>query len=163
MDLLQELSDSLTDQNCLTDLNLYSNEINSEGAKIIAGMLKNKVNLKALGLSNNYIGHGGAREIASTCQDALFGLTRLSLESNLISNLGLTGLSKALLDNDSLEELYLYNNDIDDESIDSFIEMLKNKKRLRVLGLEYNKIRSKGDGIFRTLTDFPYFERLLIS
>lgn len=67
MDLLQELSDSLSQQDVLTDLNLYSNEINSEGAKIIAGMLKNKVNLKALGLSNNYIGHGGARELASTC------------------------------------------------------------------------------------------------
>lgn len=67
MDLLQELNNSLIDQDCLTDLNLYSNEINSEGARIIAGMLKNKVNLKALGLSNNYIGHGGAREIASTC------------------------------------------------------------------------------------------------
>ncbi len=30
-------------------------------------MLKNKVNLTALGLSNNYIGHGGARELASIC------------------------------------------------------------------------------------------------
>ena len=124
MDLLQELNNSLIDQDCLTDLNLYSNEINSEGARIIAGMLKNKVNLKALGLSNNYIGHGGAREIASTCQDALFGLQRLSLESNLIGNLGLTGLSKALIDNESLEELYLYNNDIEDESMSALIEML---------------------------------------
>lgn len=82
----------------------------------------------------------------------MFGLQRLSLESNLISNLGLTGLSKALIDNEALEELYLYNNDIDDESIDSFLGMLKNKTRLRILGLEYNKIRNKGDGIFRAVT-----------
>jgi hypothetical protein len=90
-------------------------------------------------------------------------LQRLSLESNLISNLGLTGLSKALIDNEALEELYLYNNDIDDESIESFLGMLKNKTKLRILGMEYNKIRNKGDGIFRTVTQFPYFERLLIS
>jgi len=74
------------------------------------------------------------------------------LESNLISNLGLTGLSKALIDNEALEELYLYNNDIDDESIESFLGMLKNKTKLRILGMEYNKIRNKGDGIFRTVT-----------
>ncbi len=79
-------------------------------------------------------------------------MQRLSLESNLISNLGLTGLSKALIDNEALEELYLYNNDIDDESIDSFLGMLKNKTKLRILGMEYNKIRNKGDGIFRTVT-----------
>lgn len=85
------------------------------------------------------------------------------MESNLISNLGLTGLSKALIDNEALEELYLYNNDIDDESIDSFLGMLKNKTKLRILGLEYNKIRNKADGIFRAVTNFPYFERLLIS
>lgn len=79
-------------------------------------------------------------------------MQRLSLESNLISNLGLTGLSKALIDNEALEELYLYNNDIDDESIESFLGMLKNKTKLRILGMEYNKIRNKGDGIFRTVT-----------
>ena len=29
----------------------------------------------------------------------------------------MSALSKALLDNETLEELYLYNNDIDDESM----------------------------------------------
>ena len=48
---------------------------------------------------------------------------RLSLESNLIGNLGLIGLSKAMIDNESLEELYLYNNEIDDDGIDAFTEM----------------------------------------
>jgi hypothetical protein len=52
-------------------------------------MLKNKENLKTLGLSNNYIGHGGARIIADVCQNALLSLHKLSLESNLIGDLGL--------------------------------------------------------------------------
>ena len=51
----------------LTDLNLYSNEINSDGAQMLAQMLANKVNLRSLGLSNNQIGSGGAREIAAVC------------------------------------------------------------------------------------------------
>jgi Ran GTPase-activating protein (RanGAP) involved in mRNA processing and transport len=66
-DLLQVLSDALVGKDKLTDLNLYSNDINSEGAKVIATLLKDKINMKSLGLSNNYIGHGGAREIAAVC------------------------------------------------------------------------------------------------
>ena len=75
-----------------------------------------------------------------TCEQ----LTRLSLESNLIGNRGLIGISKALADNETLEELYLYNNDLDDDSMPDFAVMLENKKKLVNLGLEYNKIRSKG-------------------
>lgn len=161
-DLLLELATSLADNEVLTDLNLYSNDINSEGAKVIADLLKNKVNMKCLGLSNNYIGHGGAREIAAVCQESLFGLTRLSLESNLIGNIGCMGLSKALIDNETLEELYLYNNEIDDESMTVFTKMLANKKKLRVLGLEYNKIRHQAEMVFKVACTLP-IERLLMS
>lgn len=125
--------------------------------------MANKVNLRTLGLSNNYIGQSGAREIAAVCQDALFGLVRLSLESNLIGNLGLIGLSKAMIDNESLEELYLYNNEIDDDSIDAFCEMLDNKRKLRILGLEYNKIRNKAEHIMRAIQNKPIFERLYLT
>jgi len=65
-------------------------------------MLVNKQKLKTLGLSNNFIGHGGAREIAQVCLGGLTSLTRLALESNLIGNLGLEGITKALMDNESL-------------------------------------------------------------
>jgi hypothetical protein len=97
------------------------------------------------------------------CQDSLFGLVRLSLESNLIGNLGLIGLSKAMIDNETLEELYLYNNEIDDDGIDAFTEMLDNKKRLRILGLEYNKIRFKAEHVMRAVQTKPNFERLYLT
>jgi Leucine-rich repeat (LRR) protein len=126
-------------------------------------MLANKVNLRSLGLSNNQIGSGGAREIAAVCQDSLFGLKRLSLESNLIGNFGLIGLSKAMFANESLEELYLYNNEIDDDAMEKFSEMLSNKKRLRILGLECNKIRTRADIILDKVKVLPHFERLYLS
>ena len=72
-------------------------------------------------------------------------MKRLSLESNLIGNFGCIGLSKALIANEELEELYLYNNEIDDDSMEKLAEMLVNKKRLRILGLDCNKIRSRAD------------------
>ena len=34
---------------------------------MIAQLIANKVNLRTLGLSNNYIGQSGAREIAAVC------------------------------------------------------------------------------------------------
>ena len=49
------------------------------------------------------------------CLPGLVSLTRLALESNLIGNLGLQGLATALAENESLEEIFLYNNDLDDD------------------------------------------------
>jgi len=64
--LLEELNEALLDTESLLSLNLYSNDINAEGAQLISQMLANKTNLKTLGLSNNIIGHGGARELAGS-------------------------------------------------------------------------------------------------
>lgn len=91
-------------------------------------------------------------------------LTRLSLESNLIGNRGLIGISKALVENETLEELYLYNNDFDDDAMPDFANMLKNKNKLVNLGLEYNKIRSKGlKDVLKAVEKLPNFERLLLN
>jgi hypothetical protein len=65
--------------------------------------------------------------------------------------------------NETLEELYLYNNEIDDDSMEKFAEMLSNKKRLRVLGLECNKIRTRADLILEKVKVLPHFERLFLS
>lgn len=77
----------------LISLNLYSNDINAEGARLISQLLINKKNLRTLGLSNNIIGHGGARELANNCLGTLTSLQQLSLESNLIGNIGLSSIS----------------------------------------------------------------------
>lgn len=64
---LEALSHALKDNEALIDISLYSNEIDAEGAQLIAKMLVNKSLLRTLGLSNNMIGTGGARELASVC------------------------------------------------------------------------------------------------
>lgn len=81
----------------------------------------------------------------------------------MIGNFGLIGLSKAMSANESLEELYLYNNEIDDDSMEKFSEMLTNKKKLRILGLECNKIRLRADLILEKVKVLPHFERLYLS
>lgn len=154
----------MIDTESLNALNLYSNDISAEGAKLIAQMLANKSNLRTLGLSNNIIGHGGARELANTCLRHLNSLQTLALESNLIGNIGLNNIANALLHNTNLQDLFLYNNDIDDEILPDFSKMLANKPQLRVLGLEYNRIRSRGAvSVFEAVQKLPKFERFFIS
>jgi hypothetical protein len=56
-----------------------------DGAKHISAILKNKMRLSCLGLSNNKLLSQGAQEIAS----AIHGkreITKLSIENNLITN-----------------------------------------------------------------------------
>ena len=61
---LESLKAALDRNTELQELNLYSNEIDAEGAQIIAQTLVGKEKLRILGLSNNIIGQGGARELA---------------------------------------------------------------------------------------------------
>ena len=93
-------------------------------------MLINKRRLQTLGLSNNIIGQGGAREIANVCLGELVSLTRLALESNLIGNSGLSAISKAIAQNTTLKEIFLYNNDLDDDTMREFATSLGNKGHL---------------------------------
>ena len=91
-------------------------------------------------------------------------MTRLSLESNLIGNDGLAAVARALSENINLKEIFLYNNDLDDDTMRDFAISLGNKGYLQTLGLEYNRIRSRGaNHIFEALNALPRFERLFFS
>ena len=91
-------------------------------------------------------------------------LQRLALESNLVGNMGLDAMTQALAHNVSLKEIFLYNNDLDDDPMANFANMLSNKTSLQTLGLEYNRVRSRGaNHIFEVLKALPNFERLFFS
>lgn len=47
--------------------------------------------------------------------------------------------------------------------MEKMAEMLTNKKRLRILGLECNKIRSRADLILAQIKVLPHFERLYLN
>lgn len=130
MPCLQELKGALIDNDSLLDISLYSNEIDAEGAQLIAQMLVGNSRLRTLGLSNNIIGVGGARELAQVCLKDLTSLTRLALESNLIGNSGLEAVARSLAENTTLKEIFLYNNDLDDDSMRDMGAILMNKEHL---------------------------------
>ncbi len=69
----------------------------------------------------------------------------LSLQSNKITSIGATILAEALNNNNTLEALYLGNNYISDDGIDSLVNILSNHNNtLKILVLQKNRITDKG-------------------
>lgn len=82
----------------------------------------------------------------------------------MIGNLGLEAMNVALSNNTSLKEIFLYNNDLDDDPMAELANMLSNKHNLQTLGIEYNRVRSRGaNHVFEVLKTLPNFERLFFS
>ena len=88
-ELLEALKESTTENQKLRELYLYANNIESDGARDIAAILKNKNNLQCLGVSNNKLMSTGACEIAEYGLDGKTKLVKLSIENNRIASEGL--------------------------------------------------------------------------
>jgi Ran GTPase-activating protein (RanGAP) involved in mRNA processing and transport len=69
----------------------------------------------------------------------------LSLQSNKITSIGMSILADALNNNNTLEILYLGNNYISDDGVDSLVNILSNHNNtLQTLVLQKNRITDKG-------------------
>lgn len=66
--------------------------------------------------------------------------------------------------NTELQELYLYNNHLNDVGMDKLGQMLSNKINLYALGMEFNKIGSEGAAyIFNNVKRLKNFEKLYLN
>ena len=65
--------------------------------------------------------------MATTALKDKVQLSKLSLEGNSIGSRGLKAISEALSANTELRELYLYNNQIEDEWMEEFGKMIATK------------------------------------
>lgn len=90
---LDELEKSLIANTELRELYLYANKITPEGARSIGNIIKNKMKLTALGLSNNKLSDTGCTELANNGLMGKRFLTKLSLENNGIGNEALEAIS----------------------------------------------------------------------
>ena len=91
-------------------------------------------------------------------------LSKLSLEGNSIGSKGLAAISEVLMDNVELLEIYLYNNQLEDEGLNVFAKMLENKANLFALGLEFNKIGSEGAAfVLNAVKKLKNFEKLYLN
>lgn len=162
--LLEELKKSLAHNTVLKELYLFANKIDPDGASCISAIIQNKQNLSCLGLSNNRLGADGAIEIAQNGLDGKQEIVKISIENNVIGNLGLRAIALALKECNSLQEIYLYNNEIDDDPILEFTEFLTRQHDLFAIGLEFNRIGYKGvEPILASLTNHQKLEKLYLN
>lgn len=146
-------------------LSLENNEITSHGLSILTQGLPNHSSLESLYLSQNHITNSGIKSLAKILNNRLDYLTFLSLNHNHIGNAGACALAKALkkntilmdlwlsyndigneggeaiakvlsLNNTTLIQLYLHGNElIDDDCVDSFIELVNFNRNLSTIWL----------------------------
>jgi Ran GTPase-activating protein (RanGAP) involved in mRNA processing and transport len=122
---LEALDTAISSHTELKELYLFANKIEEDGAGFISNIIASKENLQCLGLSNNKLGATGAVEIAEKGLKGKTELIKLSIENNGICNAGVESISKNLSQCNSFQEIYLYNNDIDDDPIDMFVEFIQ--------------------------------------
>ena len=65
----------------LSSINLYSNKIGSEGAKVLAPAIRDSHSLSSINLYNNQIGSEGAKVLAPAIRDS-HSLTAVDLRFN---------------------------------------------------------------------------------
>lgn len=127
----------LLEKKNLTELDLSSNNIGVEGAKVISDSLKNNTNLLRLNLRNNNLKDEGAILIAASLTEN-DNLQYLSLSKNIIGDDGARALCIALTSNKSIETVDLNVNRITERSAGYFEDLGKVSVVLRGIGLSFN-------------------------
>ena len=120
--------------------------------------------MACLGLSNNKLQVAGAVDIARNGLEGKTGLYKISIENNQIGNEGLKAISMALAGCKTMQEFYLYNNEIDDEPIEEFCALVKKSPDLFAVGLEFNRIGYKGlSFILKAMQNLHKLEKLYLN
>ena len=121
--------------NCISHLNLSSNNISDAVATDLAQALQHNSTLEKLNLSNNNISDVGATDLAQALQHNST-LKRLDLSNNNISDVGATDLAQALHHNTTLERLDLhYNDGIGEEGTRQLVQALTVNTSIKLLWL----------------------------
>ena len=137
------LSQALTVNSSLTNLDLVSNSIGHTGAASLSQALTVNSSLTNLDLSWNSIGHTGAASLSQALTVNSF-LTNLNLRANSMGHPGAESLSQALKVNSSLTNLDLKENSIGDIGAESLFQALTVNSSLTNLDLNSNSIRETG-------------------
>lgn len=81
-----------------------------------------------------------------------------------MGNKALEAICDALKHCTKLQEIYLYNNELDDEPLESFCKLLSNQSEIFTLGLEFNHIGYRGACmIFSALKNKTKLEKLYLN
>jgi len=130
------LAQALEDNATLVSLNLKFNSMGPEGFAAL-GKALNTMALQSLNLATNFIGTEGALVLAEVLKNNAT-LQSIDLWANQVSDEGATALAQALKDNGALQSLNLGYNFISEAGAAALEQGLKENNALQWLGLERN-------------------------
>lgn len=137
--ILHQFIEILEECPSLQKLNLKRNNINADGAAMIAEVLSQCPELSDLDISVNKIGDTGAAKIAKLLGQCPV-LSHLNLSLNKIGDTGVESLVEAITQchNLALNDLELDYNLIQEDGIESLIRVLPQCPTIKYLELSYN-------------------------
>jgi hypothetical protein len=148
------IAKALNENTTLENLNLSYNDVGNMGVLVLANIFSlNNSSLSNLYLISTGITDEGARYIAEMLKTNST-LYVLSLIKNNIGDQGVKQLARTLIHhNSSLTHIYLSKNKlVNDASVDSLIEMLKQNHSLSVLDISKCNLSEKGEERLRQIT-----------
>ncbi|MDF2965009.1 MAG: protein NLRC3-like [Rickettsiaceae bacterium] len=139
------IAQTLEDNHTLTSINLDDNDIEEQGVKALAKMLKKNTNLISLSLWNNEGISGEGLEALACSLKENKTLQSIKLGFNQIGDNGAKALAEMLRENCTLKSLDLISCGIELEGIKALAESLKNNTTLTSINLTANvNISSEG-------------------
>lgn len=140
-DIPMIIKDIINARKC-TELWLYNNELTALGVSMLAlGLMNNKA-LTSLDLSFNKITDFGVWSLTQVFHpDRCSSIRILYLSKTGITNQGVVYLAEMLKTNQSITELWLSNNEIGNEGVESLASVLADENRtLKFLSLSTNRL-----------------------
>ncbi|RIB30296.1 hypothetical protein C2G38_2238357 [Gigaspora rosea] len=156
------LAGALCKNSTLTSLNLGCNKLGSEGGKALADALCKNSTLTCLDLSENELGFGEGKALANAlCKNST--LTCLNLEYNELGSEGGKALADALCKNSTLTYLNLFYNNLRPDGGKALADALCKNSTLTYLELGYNYLGSLSSETGKALADALYKNSTLTS
>jgi len=141
LDQIKEIITAFQENKTITILDLSSNAIGVEGARLIAEALKTNTTLTTLILDDNAIGDEGVKIIAETLQ-----------KPSVINRMMKKNATQPY--NTSLTTLRLRWTGITDKGVDALVSMMKTNTSLEVIDMRGNQSTAKGrDKILKALRE----------
>ncbi|KAL3897800.1 MAG: hypothetical protein SGPRY_012972 [Prymnesium sp.] len=136
----------------IRSINLGDNWFGNEGVHAIAEMLGHNSTLTSINLSDNRVGLAGARSLCRRLQLELCGarsqenntLAELNLKGNNLDDRAAVPLSEALRNSTSITKVDLSYNQFGEEAGKLFGEMLYGHSHLLDVNLKWNALKAKG-------------------
>ncbi len=129
--------------NSITSIDLKWNNIGSEGAKVLAEVLKSNNSIASINLSGNGIGSEGAKVLAEALKSN-HSITSINLAYTKIGSEGAKVLAEALKSNKSITSINFGSNNIGSEGAKAIAEALKFNNSITSINLQGNYIGSEG-------------------